>query len=377
MCLCKSHHPFGPTRLTVLGEQKCSACVSTRDEHRCIERSTDCDCPICGDYLFNSPRPVAIMKCGHTIHRHCFDEHLKRSYKCPVCNKTCGNMEIKFRQLDLLIATQPMPPEYQDARAVISCNDCSAKSQTRYHWLGLKCSVCHSYNTVEHKLLHMPGVNDDEEEERPRAASGPSDVNEGGEQMSVPPVAPDNTATSGGGRPSEVTSTRGLGPQCVDITRQPQPRSIFHSDPISPPRRSALAGLFANRNRQSPSSPSADPPQTSTSANLLSTPSPSTYFPRPSSFAPSSPAATAAAVLASAAAFVGFGGYSASAPSSGAANTMTVADRSMLGNSMARTTRRRTRGRSINEAGALTTGAITTRTNTPTTTRKAAGEKTW
>lgn len=343
--------------------KKCSACVSTRTEHRCIERSTDCDCPICGDYLFNSPRPVAIMKCGHTIHKHCYDAHLKRSYKCPVCNKSCDNMEIQFRQLDILIATQPMPDEYQDARAVISCNDCSAKSQTRYHWLGLKCSVCHSYNTVEHKLLHMPGVND-EEEESPRATSGPNDANEGVQATNALPVALDervleNAVTASGRRPL-VASTRGRDRRCVDITRQ-QSQSIFLSDPVSPPRRSALAGLFANRNRQSPSSSSADQAQTSTtSANLPSTPSPSNYFPRPSSFAPSSPAATAAAVLASAAAFVGFGNYSASAPTSGpAANpSSTVPERAIPGTTARTSGRRRTRGRSVNEAATATTQGV-------------------
>ncbi|CCC07543.1 hypothetical protein SMACR_06745 [Sordaria macrospora] len=354
--LCRVGHGLGKDFFHC---KKCSACVSTRTEHRCVERSTDCDCPICGEYLFSSPRPVAIMKCGHTIHQHCFNAYKQTSYKCPVCNKTCVNMEIEFRRLDILIATQPMPEEYQDARAVISCNDCSAKSQTRYHWLGLKCSVCHSYNTVEHKLLHMPGVNDDEDEGGPRATIGSSGVNGTGQGVSVLPVALDehvlqNAATAGGRRPS-VT-------QCADITRE-QSRSIFHSDPISPPRRSALAGLFANRNRQSPSS-SADQPQTSTSTNLPTTPSPSNYFPRPSSFAPSSPAATAAAVLASAAAFVGFGGYSASAPSGAAATTTTIPGRAATGTTTRTRTMTRTRGRSVNEAGIAADGTTTTTTTT-------------
>ncbi|KAK3955487.1 hypothetical protein QBC32DRAFT_33852 [Pseudoneurospora amorphoporcata] len=354
--LCRVGHGLGKDFFHC---KKCSACVSTRNEHRCVERSTDCDCPICGEYLFNSPRPVAIMKCGHTIHQHCFNAYRQTSYKCPVCNKSCVNMEIEFRRLDIVIATQPMPDEYQDARAVISCNDCSAKSQTRYHWLGLKCSVCHSYNTVEHKLLHMPGVDDEEDEGEPRAASRLSDTDERGQGVRVMPVALDehvleNAATAGGRRPSV---TRGLDPRCIDINRQ-QAESIFLSNPISPPRRSALAGLFANRNRQSPSSSSssADQLHTSTSTNLPTSPPPSTYFPRPSSFAPSSPAATAAAVLASAAAFVGFGGYSASAPSSGPANAATantITDRPIPG-----TTRRRTRGRSINQANA-TSGTTT------------------
>lgn len=66
-------------------------------------------------------------------------------------------MEYQFRNYDIAILTQPMPVEYRDSRAIISCNDCSAKSQTAYHWLGLKCTVCNSYNTIQHQLLNMPG----------------------------------------------------------------------------------------------------------------------------------------------------------------------------------------------------------------------------
>src|SRR5204863_7841136 len=109
------------------------ACIKMTTNHKCIERSTDCDCPICGDYMFNSPRPVIFMQCGHSIHRHCFDEYKRTSYKCPLCNKSCANMDAQFRNWDIAILTQPMPPEYRDARAIISCNDCSAKSQTAYH----------------------------------------------------------------------------------------------------------------------------------------------------------------------------------------------------------------------------------------------------
>ena len=62
-------------------------------------------------------------------------------------------METQFRNLDVAIQGQPMPPEFQDTRAVILCNDCSARSTVPYHWLGLKCSICRSYNTVELQIL--------------------------------------------------------------------------------------------------------------------------------------------------------------------------------------------------------------------------------
>ncbi|OHE96126.1 CHY zinc finger [Colletotrichum orchidophilum] len=131
--------------------KKCCACISIsiQQSHKCIERSTDCDCPICGEYMFTSPKPVVFMGCGHSIHQKCYDEHMLRSYKCPICNKSLLNMQSQFRQLELAILAQPMPPEFRDTRATILCNDCSGKSSVPYHWLGLKCAICTSYNTAE------------------------------------------------------------------------------------------------------------------------------------------------------------------------------------------------------------------------------------
>ncbi|KAH6620996.1 hypothetical protein B0J18DRAFT_368282 [Chaetomium sp. MPI-SDFR-AT-0129] len=138
--------------------KRCMACVSMSDtNHKCIERAVDSDCPICNEYLLDSPKSVTFMQCGHSIHVDCLEELKKTSYRCPLCNKSCTNMEYTFRQLDLQILAQPMPPNYADSRAIISCNDCSAKSQTAYHWIGLKCAICSSYNTTQLQLLDMPG----------------------------------------------------------------------------------------------------------------------------------------------------------------------------------------------------------------------------
>ncbi|KAG5914454.1 hypothetical protein E4U42_000482 [Claviceps africana] len=120
-----------------------------KSSHKCIERSTDCDCPICGEYMFTSPKPVVFMPCGHSIHKRCYDQHMRVSYKCPICNRSLANMESQFRNLDVAILSQPMPPEFRDTRATVLCNDCSGKCVVLYHWLGLKCSICQSYNTVE------------------------------------------------------------------------------------------------------------------------------------------------------------------------------------------------------------------------------------
>lgn len=133
----------------------CAACMSIQAEttHKCIEKSTKSDCPICGDYMFTSNRPVAFMKCGHSIHETCFNDWCKTSYKCPICSKSIANMESQFRRLDRHIEEQPMPEEYQNNRAYVFCNDCNSRSITKHHWLGTKCSICDSYNTTQLELL--------------------------------------------------------------------------------------------------------------------------------------------------------------------------------------------------------------------------------
>ncbi|EGX88856.1 CHY zinc finger domain protein [Cordyceps militaris CM01] len=133
----------------------CRACITTSIEssHKCIERSTDCDCPICGEYMFTSPKPVVFMPCGHSIHKKCYDQHMRVSYKCPICNKSLANMETQFRNLDLSIQAQPMPAEFRDTKAVVLCNDCSGRCTVPYHWLGLKCLICRSFNTVELQII--------------------------------------------------------------------------------------------------------------------------------------------------------------------------------------------------------------------------------
>jgi len=149
--------------------------ISMEQSHKCIERSTDCDCPICGDYMFTSPQTVVFMRCGHTIHRHCYHAHMQTSYKCPICQQTVVNMETQFRNLDRAIDAQPMPEQFRDTRAMVSCNDCRAKSAVRYHWLGLRCAVCDSYNTrqlaiiTDGALEEMPAAAD----ENPAETAGP------------------------------------------------------------------------------------------------------------------------------------------------------------------------------------------------------------
>ncbi|OCK78060.1 zf-CHY-domain-containing protein [Lepidopterella palustris CBS 459.81] len=138
--------------------KRCNVCINIAfgDSHRCVERATDCNCPICGEYLFNSPAAVVSMPCGHYIHQECYNLYIETAYKCPTCKKSVVNMELQWRKLTQAIECQPMPEQFADTRAVIQCNDCSAKSSVNYHWLGNKCNTCDSYNTNEIRLLSGP-----------------------------------------------------------------------------------------------------------------------------------------------------------------------------------------------------------------------------
>lgn len=142
----------------------CHACLSIelQGKHRCIERSTMSNCPICGEYMFTSIKPVVYMSiCGHAIHQHCFNEHTRHSYKCPECQVTVLNMETKFRLMDKEVEEQPLPEPYCFWKCLIHCNDCSSRSISPYHIIGLRCTLCLSYNTIQLNLI-KPGEDDSE-----------------------------------------------------------------------------------------------------------------------------------------------------------------------------------------------------------------------
>jgi hypothetical protein len=111
--------------------------ISLQGSHRCIERNTECDCPICGDYLFTSPETVVFMPCGHSIHQKCYNQHIKTfalsrsrslpnifsSYRCPTCSRALVNMDHYFLLLDMEVRRQPMPAPYDRWQTVILWSD--------------------------------------------------------------------------------------------------------------------------------------------------------------------------------------------------------------------------------------------------------------
>ena len=134
---------------------RCNACVSLDDkEHRCIPQKLQGDCPICHESLFQSTEPLRGVKCGHVMHLSCFNQYRRNRYTCPLCCKSMEDMKDHFALLDAAIRMQPMPVTFLHTMSNIYCQDCGQTGQVPYHFAGLKCFHCSSYNTREMGRVH-------------------------------------------------------------------------------------------------------------------------------------------------------------------------------------------------------------------------------
>ncbi|KAF9202115.1 hypothetical protein BGZ49_007679 [Haplosporangium sp. Z 27] len=136
--------------------KKCNICMNIKlqNNHKCIERNLECDCPICGEYMFTSTTTVMFMPCGHSIHSKCHENYIRTSYQCPTCWKSLGDMSPYYSKIDSLLAEQTMPPEYANIFSIVLCNDCEVKSEAPYHFLYHKCDKCKGYNTKVLETFH-------------------------------------------------------------------------------------------------------------------------------------------------------------------------------------------------------------------------------
>ncbi|KAF1890857.1 hypothetical protein Lal_00037428 [Lupinus albus] len=95
---------------------KCGSCysVALRDNHSCVENSMRHHCPICYEYLFDSMKDTAVMKCGHTMHCECYDEMIYREkFCCPICSKSVIDMSREWKRIDEEIEATVMPEDYR------------------------------------------------------------------------------------------------------------------------------------------------------------------------------------------------------------------------------------------------------------------------
>ncbi|XP_044980262.1 E3 ubiquitin-protein ligase SRFP1-like isoform X2 [Hordeum vulgare subsp. vulgare] len=126
---------------------KCGSCysVTLRDKHVCIEDAMKNNCPICYEYLFDSLREASVLRCGHTMHLHCFHEMLKHDkFTCPMCSVSIFDMEKFLRALDAEIEASFL----HMGKGWIVCNDCWDTTRVYPGMAGQrKCCHCQSYNT--------------------------------------------------------------------------------------------------------------------------------------------------------------------------------------------------------------------------------------
>ena len=134
---------------------RCNACVSMNEEHTCIPSSLQGKCPVCYDTMFESTEPLRRLRCGHVMHLNCYNRmHLRgQILTCPLCKKSTDDMKDMFDLLDSAVRMQPMPSAYSSTKSNIYCQDCNKSSCVQYHFVGLKCQLCGSYNTREVKRL--------------------------------------------------------------------------------------------------------------------------------------------------------------------------------------------------------------------------------
>jgi hypothetical protein len=166
---------------------RCNSCVplEVAKSHPCIERSLECNCPICSEYLASSVDQVVFMRCGHAMHASCFMKHTATRYTCPICSKSLTDMSAWYRGLDERLAAEKLPVEYAQKRSHIYCHDCEAKTTTGFHFVFHKCQGCGGYNT---RVLSHCGGDDD-----------PAGVGDGADAE----APPDTTGRVGGTKSDE------------------------------------------------------------------------------------------------------------------------------------------------------------------------------
>lgn len=147
---CRRGHPGRTYR-------HCDKCESCMDEsvfggHKCIAQAFKSQCPICTEVLFTSRSSMCQLPCGHAIHTQCLEQYLckQEHHRCPVCLKTCvdeSTARARWEQRASEIADFPMP-DGDIMTAWILCYDCSTKGQVNFHYFGLQCLNCNSFNTT-------------------------------------------------------------------------------------------------------------------------------------------------------------------------------------------------------------------------------------
>lgn len=172
---------------------KCCLCYQKSNNlHNCSKNYLKNDfCVYCMESLHTSQKSTITTKCLHSFHYECHNQ--SNRIKCPICIKSLIDMKTVWRNKKSSIINNPIPHgflEYHvgnlvktsygkflicsiknnlyfgrlksmNAYAVfnkdslydiyqnIYCYDCEQKSETLFHYYGLECNLCESFNTVK------------------------------------------------------------------------------------------------------------------------------------------------------------------------------------------------------------------------------------
>lgn len=128
----------------------CGRCFIKGHEKNCKGINiTSAECPICLENLNTSTRTSFPLLCGHMIHIDCFHEYAQTDDKCPLCCKKMYENEEGDNFLRFIKRTVRMPEELENMEMEIMCNDCGEKNKIKFHFAGLECPGCKSFNTKQ------------------------------------------------------------------------------------------------------------------------------------------------------------------------------------------------------------------------------------
>ena len=128
----------------------CNTCIAValKDQHKCADVTNEV-CPICDDMLFTTRNSIFKLNCGHWIHTKCFQDMLTHgNITCPFCSKLMVDLTEHYNIIDEYVTTTPMPNEYVKTVSIL-CNECVKVNEVNYHFYGLKCPDCGTYNTKQ------------------------------------------------------------------------------------------------------------------------------------------------------------------------------------------------------------------------------------
>lgn len=230
----------------------CGMCIDALlfDDHNCKSGKYMSNCPVCQEDLFSSRMASHEMPCGHAIHWHCFRELTSHDTRCPVCKKTAETheqMEPTWNAMAMGIALQPVPADM--ARVVdVLCNDCEERGKNhRWHFLGVQCRHCASFNTtVERTVLagqeaaDFLGPPSDAAEQQARWTTGGAD----------PLTAAAGPPGGGGGDAGAEAFNRRVSAEVMDImSSRPNEQPFSRSDGDGDAREAA--GIMDSTSNQS------------------------------------------------------------------------------------------------------------------------------